>query len=227
MTYAQYGEDTIVDALLGRPEYGAIVDIGAGDGVEISNSRLFRERGWYTLLVEPDPRHTAALDALTGERCAVVAEAVTPGTINDFIPENGRTGSIPPVDLPIVLSIDVDGDDIFLLEALERRPDVIIIEHNPTMPYHIDVQPARLGLQIGASVAALARVALGKGYGLAAVTHCNAVFHLGEGSIPLPEYRPAYAVATEYFTGRPVVLGEAPWGMDLALPYPADDVVIR
>lgn len=226
MSYAQFDEDVLIDRALGSPERGCIVDVGAGDGMEISNSRLFRERGWMTVLVEPDPRHREALLEL--ERAAnetrgnvhVLDCAATPQNINRLV------GLASPVD---VLSIDVDGDDYFLLDALEARPEVIVVEHNPTMPYDVDVAPARLGLRIGASVAALARVACAKGYGLYWVTHCNAIFRLGwdESETPKFRYRPAYHVATEYFTGRPVVVGTAPWGVDLANPYPSEDVIVR
>lgn len=218
-TYAQYGEDTIVDALLGGLARSTVVDIGAGDGLEISNSRLFRERGWRTVLVEPDPRHHEALAALEGPNCIVVREAATPANVNALLNPGAA-----------LLSIDVDGDDIFLLKALQPHrldPLVIVIEHNPTIPYHMDVEPARLGLRVGASVAALTRVANGKGYGLAAVTHCNAIFAWHRRNIQLPAWEPEYAVATEYFTGRPFVVGTPPWSLNLDDPYPEEDVVIR
>lgn len=219
MTYSQYDEDDIVDRLLDFPHVGCIVDIGAGDGMEISNSRLFRERGWHTILWEADGQtHWDALLQLQRDwpYCEVTIGRVSPQSINAAV--------LSSTD---VVSIDIDGDDIFLLEALDRRPDVIVIEHNPTMPYHLDVSPARPGLRIGASVAALTRVAETKGYGLAAVTHCNAIFQAGVESIPMPEYRPAYVVATDYFRGRPLVLGEAPWGVAFGEPFPGEDVIIR
>lgn len=218
MSFSQFGEDRIVDELLGSPAPGLIVDVGAGDGMEISNSRLFRERGWATILVEPNPAHLDGLSALRDQspQVRLIPVAATPDNITDLVPEGTD-----------VLSIDVDGDDIFLLEALERNPKFIIIEHNPTMPRHIDAQPARLGLRVGSSVKALTRIAQAKGYGLAAVTHCNAIFQHGGLSIELPHEPPAYAVATEYFTGRPIVIGEAPWGVDLANPVPSSDVVVR
>lgn len=227
-SYAQFGEDTLIDGMLALTGsyWGTFVDIGAGDGMEISNSRLFRERGWRTVLVEADPRHWPGLITLMDpdslekppdlRRVVVEMTEATPDNVNELVPEDAR-----------VVSIDVDGDDIFLLEALEHRPTVLVVEHNPTMPYWVDAQPARSGLRIGSSVAALRRVAESLGYGLRHVTHCNALFKLGASSIELPRYEPAYHVATEYFTGRPVVLGEAPWSVDFANPYPPEDVVIR
>jgi hypothetical protein len=215
MSYSQFGEDVFVDDLLGGPTHGVFVDVGAGDGMEISNSRLFREMGWWCVLVEPDQKYRMGLSQLSGDVSVYPFEA-TVENINRLVPESAT-----------VLSIDVDGDDYFLLDALERRPRAIIIEHNPTIPYSMDVCPASPGLAVGASVAALERIAREKGYGLAGVTHCNAIFALGEPSIPMPDYKPAYAVATEYFTGRPFVCGEAPWGVRFEKPYPTQDLVIR
>ena len=215
MSYSQFGEDVIVDALLGSPKEGLVVDVGAGDGLHLSNSMLFRERGWGAVLVESDPQHVEALEALSEPLTRVYTFAATPENINGLVPD-GTT----------ILSIDVDGDDYFLLEVLQVRPTVIIIEHNPTMPYRMDVHPARPGLQIGASVAALTRLAEDRGYGLAAVTHCNAIFEYRTRSLPIPAWEPEFAVATEYFTGRPIILGTYPWGVD-GDSYPARDVVVR
>lgn len=217
MSYSQYSEDVIVDGILGYPPMGLIVDIGAGDGKHLSNSLLFRERGWEAVLVEADPEHWEALGRLSEPRTWVWEGTASPENINTLVLDGAK-----------VLSIDVDGDDYFLLEALEARPAVIIIEHNPTIPYRMDVSPARPGLQIGASVAALTRLAEDKGYGLCAVTHCNAIFEHGTRSIPIPEHKPEFAVATDYFRGRMIILGTYPWGVDfLERPYPPGDVVVR
>lgn len=216
MTFSQFGEDDIIDNLLGVPQSAVITDIGAGDGVEISNSRLFRERGWFTVLAESDPVHLDALGALEGPLCALWLEKVTPETVDEAVH--------PLTD---VLSIDVDGDDIFLFEALTHRPEIVVIEYNPTMPLNQIVRPARRGLRIGASVGALDEVAADKDYGLVAVTHCNAIFwREAESTLVFGDDLP-YTVATEYFTGRPFVIGTPPWGMDFANPYPAEDVIVR
>ena len=216
MNYAQFQEDVIVDKLLGSPDYGCVVDIGAGDGDEISNSKLFRLRGWDTVLVESDPRHAAALDQLERDGAVIHRVAATPSNINDLVPADAT-----------ILSIDIDGDDIFLLEVLHHQPRALIIEHNPTIPRHFDVQPARLGLAVGSSVAALTRVAETLGYGLVAVTHCNVIFLHGAISISISAAVPEYAVATEYFTGRPFVVGTPPWGLDFSNMYPSEDVIVR
>lgn len=66
--YSQYGEDEIIAKLLderlgeGRP--GRLLEIGAWDPKELSNSRLLIERGWDAVLVDFSP---APVRALLGE----------------------------------------------------------------------------------------------------------------------------------------------------------------
>lgn len=214
--YAQFDEDEIIDAYVA--DDGIAVEIGAGNGQHLSNTAMFRERGWKTILVEPAEEHRDALLTLAANNPNVEVHLLhaSPENINHLVPDDAT-----------ILSIDVDGDDYFILEALEKRPRIIIVEFNPTMPRNVDIRPARRGLQIGSSVAALRRIAKEKGYGLAHVTHCNVIFILdAEDEMRLQE-RPVYTVATEYFTGRPVVIGTAPWGVDFANPYPAEDVIVR
>lgn len=219
MTHSQFGEDLIVDELLGKSATGCAVEIGAGDGQHLSNTALFRERGWSVFLVEADPVHEESLRQLEADgdpHVMFYLTAATPKNINRMVPGHAT-----------FVSIDVDGDDYFLLEALFPRPEVICVEYNPTMPRDVDICPARLGLKIGASIPALQRVAGAKGYGLVAVTPCNAIFQLDAVDIDVEPVRPDYVVCTDYFTGRPLVVGTAPWGVDFTNPFPAEDVVVR
>lgn len=221
-SYAQYGEDLLIarmfdnDYFAWRP--GPVVEIGAGNGEHLSNTALFRERGWHTTLVESDPDHFAALEALerANPHVTVYYKAATPENINILVPSDAK-----------FVSIDVDGDDIFLFEALEHQPLAVCIEYNPTMPRHMDVAPARLGLKIGASIPALRRIARAKGYGLVHASPCNAIFAYGLDDAEVHAPEPEYVVATEYFTGRPLVLGTAPWGVTFDRPYPPEDVTVR
>lgn len=54
-SYSQYGEDLIVDALLGCPSDGCYIDIGANDPEFLSNTRRFYIRGWHGINIEPEP----------------------------------------------------------------------------------------------------------------------------------------------------------------------------
>lgn len=54
-TYSQNQEDIFISKYFGDFK-GRLLDIGANDGVTLSNSRLFIERGWVADLVEPDKK---------------------------------------------------------------------------------------------------------------------------------------------------------------------------
>lgn len=61
MTYSQYGEDDILARFFGDQTTGFFVEAGALDGVYLSNTLLFEQRGWQGILVEPDRRCYRAL----------------------------------------------------------------------------------------------------------------------------------------------------------------------
>lgn len=62
-SFAQYGEDLVIDAVLGCPSRGFYVDIGANDPALLSNTPRFYDRGWRGITVEPDPRLCSRLVA--------------------------------------------------------------------------------------------------------------------------------------------------------------------
>lgn len=53
--YSQYGQDCIALYYSKQKKKGFFVDIGANDGICISNSKVFEELGWEGICVEPDP----------------------------------------------------------------------------------------------------------------------------------------------------------------------------
>ena len=54
--HSQYGQDKwIVEHLLSELEGGVYVDIGAHDGVELSNTLALENRGWHGIAFEPHP----------------------------------------------------------------------------------------------------------------------------------------------------------------------------
>jgi FkbM family methyltransferase len=52
---SQNGEDRWLDSHFGRKRSGFFVEVGAYDGVNLSNSYHFEQNGWTGVLVEPDP----------------------------------------------------------------------------------------------------------------------------------------------------------------------------
>lgn len=176
--HSQNGEDGALAWLLGR--IGAvsreIVEFGVGDGSECCAANLVLTFGWSALLLdanEADARAAASrYAALASDRVRVEHALVEPHNVNELL-----GGKVAPVF--DVLSLDIDGNDYWVLEALEAvRPRVVVVEFNAsfgpersvTIPYtpgfdRYSAHPS--GFYHGASVAALARLGERKGYVLA------------------------------------------------------------
>lgn len=166
--FAQSGEDRIVKRIFRK--IGTInewaVEFGALDGRYKSNTKYFRDQGWSSRLFDYAPLDPSVLQA------TITAENVNEVFAAAGVPQN--------FDL---LSIDIDGNDLWVWKALTYRPRVVIIEYNPkwgpfrsrTVPY----DPERFWdgtIYYGASVLALTRLGREKGYDLVAYTRSNLIF---------------------------------------------------
>ncbi len=171
--YSQHGEDGVIQALLEKipPRHRFIVEFGAYDGDHMSNSRhLICDHDWRALLIEPDPRFFARLEKLyVGNKQVKTVQAfITTDNINQLFADANV-----PKDFD-VLSIDVDGPDYYLWEALtDYQPAIVLLECNasilPTEKYIVAEQQAwELSgtAQEGASLLALYELGLQKGYHL-------------------------------------------------------------
>jgi len=178
--FSQAGEDGVLAKILATlPKRDAwCVEFGAWDGEHLSNvCNLTRNAGYSGVLIECDPERFAALQ----QKYAGNAKLIT---LNRMVGYEGPDrldailGGTPiPKDFDL-LSIDIDGNDYHVWEALTAyRPKVVCIEFNPTIPTEVDfVQPPDPRLNQGASVSALARLAQSKGYELVSVLEFNALF---------------------------------------------------
>lgn len=78
---SQLGQDVLVDRLLGARRNGVFVDVGAHDGLTLSNSVFFeRERGWSGVCIEPSPAVFPRLVAARQAVCVNAAIGPTEGT---------------------------------------------------------------------------------------------------------------------------------------------------
>jgi hypothetical protein len=131
--YSPNGEDGIIQEILHRIgiEGRYCVELGVKSGTESNCARLLLEENWLGLLVESDPQKcrqwTECYRSLWGVRC--VHAVVTSRNVEHLLAENSV-----PFNLD-VLSIDVDGNDYWLWNALNRwRPRLLVIEYNPHIP---------------------------------------------------------------------------------------------
>lgn len=178
---SQNGEDGILAEIFQRIGERSrwCFEVGAWDGEHLSNTcQFWRDRGWSAVLVECNAESFAGLarKAVSCPQIHALHRRVTPQG-NDSLDALLREAGAPrEIDL---VSIDIDGNDYYLFEALrDFAPRVVIIEHNPTIPPELELvqKPGASRARFGASAGALVALAKRKGYGLAALTWCNCVF---------------------------------------------------
>src|SRR4051794_7389269 len=63
ISYAQNGEDVLLERLFGRQADGFYVDVGANDPTDLSLTKHFYDRGWHGVNIEPVPDAYARLCA--------------------------------------------------------------------------------------------------------------------------------------------------------------------
>ena len=73
MFYGQSGEDEYIRSFFPEGYIGTCVDVGAYDGISMSNTLYFEKRGWRCLCIEPNKEAYAKCAAFRKEtvRCAV------------------------------------------------------------------------------------------------------------------------------------------------------------
>lgn len=175
--YAHDGEDRKAYRLLKKMGIRSrtAVEFGAHDAFYKSNTAYFREvHGWRTILFDLEPRSELV------NRAQITAENINQ-VFDDFeVPED--------VD---VISIDIDGNDLWVWKALTYRPQVLIIEYNPrwrperrrTIPYDPNRGVWDRTEYYGASAGALVALGREKGYSLADSTDGNLLF-VPSGRLP-------------------------------------------
>ncbi|MGA3257770.1 MAG: FkbM family methyltransferase [Bryobacteraceae bacterium] len=52
--YSQFGEDRVLAQIYARTDSGTCLEVGANDGVNLSNTYHFEQSGWQCILVEPN-----------------------------------------------------------------------------------------------------------------------------------------------------------------------------
>lgn len=174
---SQWGEDGVIEEIFKRiqTESKLCIEFGAWDGKHLSNCfNLWNNKAWNCLLIEGDRNRFNALVAMHGDNKRLYFKEKFVGIdkgnrLEDIIDDVGLKEN------PDLISIDIDGDDYYIFNSLQKvKPRVIIVEYNPTIPPEIEfIQP--LGESIGSSASALVKLAKEKGYYLAHITKTNLV----------------------------------------------------
>jgi len=175
--FSQFGDDGIIQYLVSHlgPLPPVFVEFGVEDYRESNTRLLLLKDGWSGLVIDSSERNLANVrrDRLYWQHdLQVVTAFVTRENIEQILSRAGLSGEIG------LLSIDIDGNDYWVWEAIESvRPVLVVVEYNSvlgpdralTVPYEPNFQRHRAhwsGLYYGASLAALAGLAERKGYAL-------------------------------------------------------------
>lgn len=175
--FSQWGEDGILQYLLGKVPVAStvFVEIGVQDYSESNTRFLLQNDNWGGLIVDCDRAHVefAQAHGLDWRHELTAAQAfVTRDNVNRVIAQAGLRGDIG------LLSLDIDGNDYWVLDALDVvSPRILVVEYNSvlgpelavTIPYTPDFDRRRAHpstLYYGASLAALCLAAERKGYEL-------------------------------------------------------------
>jgi hypothetical protein len=187
--YSQFGEDGIIQYLIQRVPITneVFVEFGVADYVESNTRFLLVNNNWRGLVLDSGTGHIEFIQQ-TGlgwrHQIDAVRAFVTRENINGLIRDAGVDGDIG------LLSIDLDGNDLWVLEAVDVvTPRILIVEYNATfgaeaavtVPYDehfVRGERHYSHLYWGASLAALERVAQAKGFALVTVNRAgnNAFF---------------------------------------------------
>jgi hypothetical protein len=186
--YSQNDEDGILEEIFRRLGIGAgrFVELGVEDGLEC-NSLYLIHKGWRGIWIEGAQSRRPAIEqtfgSIIGRRLQVAFGWMTAESFNPVLRGLGVERDLD------FLSIDIDGNDIYLLGALEIRPKVICIEYaakfRPNLSKKITYDPTRTWAgtdYMGSSLKAVTDVAEGLGYRLVGtnITGANAFFVRGD-----------------------------------------------
>lgn len=161
VSYAQFGEDAILNTIFRKKNTGFYVDVGAYHPTHYSNTYALYRRGWHGIVIDPNatfkplfsilrPRDTF-INVAIGEGTARYYEYNNPlyNSLNqDVSNERIRLERTTEVELrPLrdivnsstidLLSIDAEGYDRAVLETLDwsTRPAMIVIEGDDSSGY--------------------------------------------------------------------------------------------
>ena len=201
--YSQNGEDGIllfIFTLIGTTNK-KFLEICAGDGQQCNTANLAINHGWRGLMLDGDEekvesgREFYRKNADTGLWPPALVHAwITRDNVNDIVQQNNLRGEID------LLSLDIDGNDYWIFEALDFvQPRVVIAEYQhawgPIRPvtqvYQEDFSLSKYRQAggsnfCGASLAALTKLAKRKGLRLVGCERSTGQLHFPVRQLPRP-----------------------------------------
>jgi len=175
--FSQWGEDGIIQHLTQSLEIPnrTFIEFGVEDFFESNCRFLLMKDDWRGFVIDGSSGSIARLKGsyfYWKHHLDAVHAFITRDNINDLLARSGFDEDLG------ILSIDLDGNDYYVLEAITSfRPRILICEFNPvfgavrkiSVPYQPDFYRTKAhssNLYWGASLAAMAHLANRKGYAL-------------------------------------------------------------
>jgi FkbM family methyltransferase len=149
--HSQHREDRWIVANLRLPDTGVFVEVGAHDGIELSNTYYFEQCGWTGLVIEPNPDVQKALHR--NRKCAIMDCAIgnpdepKPYFVHPISAWSGfnRRGrqvgvTVKRLDTALMevgitridlLSLDTEGSELEIWHTFDHRrwnPRIVIVE---------------------------------------------------------------------------------------------------
>jgi hypothetical protein len=194
--FSQWGEDGIIQFLISRVpiENRTFVEFGVEDFSESNCRFLLMHHQWEGYILEGLQRHVDAIFESSfywKHRLRAKCAFITRENINALLDQSGFDPDVG------ILSIDLDGNDYYVLDAIVRvRPRILICEVNTTfgpvrdvaIPYDAQFEKRKAhfsGMYYGASLKAMTRLAGSKGYSLIGTTTAgNNAFYVRNDVLP-------------------------------------------
>lgn len=173
--FSQYGDDGIIQFLISRLKVPdrTFIEFGVENYKECNTRFLLMNNYWRGLVIDSDEKNIESIkqEGISWRySLTAVKQFVTRDNINRIFAENSFSGELE------LLSIDVDGNDYWIWEAIKTlTPHIVIVEYNSmfgikypiTIPYQEKFHRTaanRSNLYYGTSLKALHLLALQKGY---------------------------------------------------------------
>jgi FkbM family methyltransferase len=126
----QAGEYRVLRRVLRPDDPRFLVDVGAHDGVSLSNSRPFLQSGWTGILLEPSPEPFRKLAALYADNdrvtCLNIAASNTQGAQNFYFGTDGAGGFMGTICTDRNAWFDKARSDRAIKVTVDRLTNVLV-----------------------------------------------------------------------------------------------------
>lgn len=214
--FSQWGEDGIIQALIERmpgiPR--TFIEFGVEDFTESNCRFLMTKDNWSGYIIDGSPAHIGTIKGMDWywkHDLNAVCAFIDRDNIESLLYGSGFSKE------PGILSVDIDGVDYFVLQALEEwRPWIVIVEYNglfghekavsvPYDPAFVRHNKHHSGLYWGANLTAFDTLLRARGYVLAGTNSVGSnAFFVRRDRVERPVAEPTLAQASRPVSFRDV-----------------------